>query len=178
MAGIVKIPCSKVCFFTAVQTTQKLAHHFLSTLKFVDNVVNSGTEFSTFNPFVVGSTPAGPTIKSKKALCTLVPSAFFMGAFIVASTQCERRSLMTDSNRSHDMKPLNLCEPCAGIQQNWRRAPGHAELVQGANRKEQRETGQATITSYRCDRCGNAWEYENNKANQHLGWSVLGQPKT
>ena len=65
MAGIVKIPCSKVCFFTAVQTTQKLAHHFLSTLKFVDNVVNSGTEFSTFNPFVVGSTPAGPT-KYKK----------------------------------------------------------------------------------------------------------------
>ena len=76
MAGIVKIPFSKVCFFTAVQTTQKLAHHFLSTLKFVDNVVNSGTEFSTFNPFVVGSTPAGPT--NLKALCISVQSAFFM----------------------------------------------------------------------------------------------------
>jgi len=68
MAGIVKIPSSKVCFFTAVDTTQKLAHHFLSTLKNVDNVVNSGTEFSTFNPFVVGSTPAGPTKKQKSTL--------------------------------------------------------------------------------------------------------------
>ena len=77
MAGIVKIPCSKVCFFTAVQTTQKLAHHFLSTLKFVDNVVNSGTEFSTFNPFVVGSTPAGPTSNQAKTPCTKVLGVFF-----------------------------------------------------------------------------------------------------
>ena len=100
-----------------------------------------------------------------------------MGAFSVAPTRCERRFLMTDSNRAQDLKPLTLCEPCAGIQRNWRRAPGHAELVQGANRKEQRESGQATITAYRCDRCGTAWEYENNKADQHVGWSVRGQPK-
>jgi hypothetical protein len=66
-----------------------------------------------------------------------------------------------------------LCEPCAGIQQNWRRAPGHAELVQGNNRKVDRGQGQATITQYRCDRCGTAWEYENNKANLHAGWSVV-----
>ena len=66
MAGIVKIPCSKDWFFPAVQTTQKLAHHFLSTLKHVDNVRNSGSESSTFNPLVVGSTPAGPTKKNKK----------------------------------------------------------------------------------------------------------------
>jgi hypothetical protein len=97
-----------------------------------------------------------------------------MGAFSVAPIDHERRSLMTDSNRHHDKKPLTLCEPCSGIQRNWRRAPGHAELVQGANRKEPRESGQATITSYRCDRCGAAWEYENNKANQHVGWSVGG----
>ena len=66
-----------------------------------------------------------------------------------------------------------LCEPCSGIQQNWRRAPGHAELVQGANRKVDRGQGQATITRYRCDHCGTAWEYENNKANLHAGWSVV-----
>ena len=66
----------------------------------------------------------------------------------------------------------DLCEPCAGIQRHWRKAPGHAELVQGANRKEQRASGQATITAYRCDRCGTDWEYENHKANQHAGWSV------
>ena len=61
-----KIPLYKVFIFPAVQTTQKLAHHFLSTLKNVDNVANSGTEFNTFNPFVVGSTPAGPTKNLKR----------------------------------------------------------------------------------------------------------------
>ena len=69
MRGIVKIPSRKVPSFDAVRTMLKLAHHFLSTLKNVDNVAYSGTESNTFNPFVVGSTPAGPTkIKRNKAL--------------------------------------------------------------------------------------------------------------
>jgi len=67
-----------------------------------------------------------------------------------------------------------LCEPCASVQQNWRRAPGHAELVQGANRKELRGEKTVTVTRYRCDHCGTVWDYENNKANQHAGWSVVG----
>jgi hypothetical protein len=46
--------------------------------------------------------------------------------------------------------------------------------VQGTNRKEVRESSQVTITRYRCDRCGTSWEYENNKADQHAGWSVVG----
>ena len=55
------MPSRKVrCFYT-VATMLKIAHHFLSTLKNVDKVVFSGLEFSTFNPFVVGSTPARPT---------------------------------------------------------------------------------------------------------------------
>ncbi len=61
MRGIVKIPSRKVRSFYTVETMLKLAHHFLPTLKNVDNVAYSGTEFNTFNPFVVGSTPAGPT---------------------------------------------------------------------------------------------------------------------
>jgi hypothetical protein len=61
MTGIVKIPSRKVLSFYTVVTMQILAHHFLPTLKNVDNVADSGTELSTFNPFVVGSTPAGPT---------------------------------------------------------------------------------------------------------------------
>ena len=61
IAGIVKIPSRKVRSFYAVATMQKLAHHFLATLKNVDSVAFSGIEFSTFNPFVVGSTPARPT---------------------------------------------------------------------------------------------------------------------
>ncbi|MGB4060184.1 MAG: hypothetical protein WBK26_08205 [Burkholderiaceae bacterium] len=65
------------------------------------------------------------------------------------------------------------CEPCAGVQLNWRRAPGHAELVQGSNRKEERDGRQVTVTRYRCDRCGQVWDYENDKTNLHAGWSVV-----
>ena len=82
---------------------------------------------------------------------------------------------MTSEPNSHnDLKKMVLCEPCAGIQRHWRKAPGHAELVQGTNRKEQRDHGSVTITRYRCDRCGTAWEYENNKSDQRAGWSVVG----
>jgi hypothetical protein len=47
--------------------------------------------------------------------------------------------------------------------------------VQRGNRKEDRETGSVTITRYVCDRCGTAWEYENDKGNQKAGWSVVGR---
>ena len=81
-----------------------------------------------------------------------------------------------DPNRQQELKKMALCDSCAGIQRNWRRAPGHAELVQGNNRKEEREDGRTvTVTSYRCDRCGTRWEYENDKANLHAGWSVAGR---
>ena len=79
-----------------------------------------------------------------------------------------------EANSQNDLKKMTLCEPCTGIQRNWRKAPGHAELVQGINRKELRDEVSVTITSYRCDRCGTAWEYENNKADQRAGWSVVG----
>ena len=80
-----------------------------------------------------------------------------------------------DLNRQNELKKMALCEPCAGIQRNWRRAPGHPELVQGENRQEKRRSGLVAITSYHCERCGTAWEYENNKADQHVGWSVVGR---
>ena len=80
-----------------------------------------------------------------------------------------------DLNQPNELKKTTLCDACAGIQRNWRRAPGHAELVQGDNRKEPRSHGQVTITSYVCARCGTQWEYENNKVNLHAGWSVVGQ---
>jgi hypothetical protein len=80
-----------------------------------------------------------------------------------------------DPNRENELKKMELCDSCAGIQRNWRRAPGHAELLQGGNRQEKRKHGLVTVTSYRCDRCGTAWEYENNKADQHVGWSVVGR---
>jgi len=77
--------------------------------------------------------------------------------------------------RQSELKKMDLCEPCAGIQRNWRRAPSHAELVQRGNRKEERGAHTVTITRYECDRCGTAWEYENDKANLHAGWSVVGR---
>ena len=78
-------------------------------------------------------------------------------------------------------KKVSLCEPCQGIQRNWRRAPGHAELEQGSNRQvdarqdrhSQHKSQLVTITSYSCARCGTVWDYENNKANQRAGWSVV-----
>ena len=80
-----------------------------------------------------------------------------------------------DVNRQSEWNKMALCDSCAGIQRNWRRAPGHAELLQGNNRQERRNHGLVTVTSYRCDRCGTAWEYENNKVNLHAGWSVVGR---
>jgi transposase-like protein len=46
--------------------------------------------------------------------------------------------------------------------------------MQGTNRSEQHPHGKVTITRYRCERCGTAWEYENNKVDRHAGWSVVG----
>ena len=52
-----------------------------------------------------------------------------------------------DLARQSELKKMALCDGCAGIQRNWRRAPGHAELVQGANRKEEHGHGLVTINS-------------------------------
>ncbi len=52
---------------------------------------------------------------------------------------------------------------------------GPPELVQRGNRKEDRPGGSVTFTRYVCDRCGTAWEYENDKNNQKAGWSVVGR---
>ena len=49
-----------------------------------------------------------------------------------------------DPARQRELQPMALCEPCQGIQRNWRKAPGHAELVQRGNRKEDRDHGPVT----------------------------------
>ena len=83
--------------------------------------------------------------------------------------------LTKDIVRQNDLKPMALCDACLGIQRNWRKAPGHPELVQGNNRAEKRGNHLATVTQYRCYRCGTAWEYENDKSNLKAGWSVVGR---
>ncbi|RYF35798.1 MAG: hypothetical protein EOO25_21970 [Comamonadaceae bacterium] len=80
-----------------------------------------------------------------------------------------------DPARQGELKKMELCEPCAGIQRNWRKAPGHAELLQAGHRKEERDGGEVTVTTYKCERCGTKWEYENDKSNQRAGWSVVGR---
>jgi hypothetical protein len=81
------------------------------------------------------------------------------------------------NDRQNELRKMALCDACAGIQRNWRKAPGHVELVQGGNRQERRGGALVTVTSYQCDRCGTAWEYENDKANQKAGWSVVGRAR-
>ena len=79
-----------------------------------------------------------------------------------------------DTARHRELQPMALCDSCQGIQRNWRKAPGHPELVQRGNRKEVRPQDPVTFTRYVCDRCGTAWEYENDRTNQQAGWSVVG----
>ena len=83
-----------------------------------------------------------------------------------------------DSARARELKKMELCEACAGIQRNWRKTPGHAELAQGTNYKRERSTGMVTVTRYVCERCGTNWEYENDKKNLHAGWSLTGRRPT
>lgn len=78
------------------------------------------------------------------------------------------------SKRADKLNKMVLCSSCAAIQRGWRRAPGHAELVQMSSRKVERSNGHTvTLTSYRCDACGTRWEYENDRTNQQAGWSVV-----
>ena len=100
------------------------------------------------------------------------------------SGSSDNHAMTTDDLKNfQEPEKMKLCEPCAGIQRNWRRAPGHAELEQGSNRQEDMRADRysnhkhdlVTITLYSCARCGTAWEYENNKANQKAGWSVTGR---
>ncbi len=89
------------------------------------------------------------------------------------SAHIENRTMTPDSNPPKDATTTTLCGSCAGVQQNWRRARGHPELMQGTHRTVSHKHGLVTITKYRCERCGTLWEYENNKVNRHAGWSVL-----
>ena len=92
MRGIVKIPLHKVRSSNTVATMLKLAHHFLATLKNVDSVAFSGIEFSTFNPFVVGSTPARPTIEQCETPFAKVKGVFLFPCSTTKSL-CEHFSI-------------------------------------------------------------------------------------
>jgi hypothetical protein len=98
MRGIVKIPSRKVRSFYTVEAMLKLAHHFLPTLKHVDNDADSGTELNTFNPFVVGSTPAGPTNKQCETPLAKVKGVFLCPCY-TNKTLCQHFVLHAVSRR-------------------------------------------------------------------------------
>jgi hypothetical protein len=77
MRGIVKIPSHKVRSFNTVATMQKLAHHFLPTLKNVDLRCKTVSRVSTFNPLVTSSNLVRPTTQKHKPPCTKVWGVFF-----------------------------------------------------------------------------------------------------
>ncbi len=85
----------------------------------------------------------------------------------------QKPTMTEDTPRQNASKKAALCESCAGVQQNWRKAPGHPELVQGGSRQETRRGHLATVTRYSCARCGTNWDYENDKSNLKAGWSVV-----
>lgn len=119
------------------------------------------------------------SIKMAAVLRVLVPTgggffSFLPGIKAATITPMKTTHMNQDLNPPKESEKTPLCDSCEGIQRNWRRAPGHAELVQGVNRKEARSHGQVTVTRYVCDRCGTTWDYENDKTNLHAGWSVVG----
>ena len=81
----------------------------------------------------------------------------------------KKNTMTQDPQRQSELKKIEMCDACAGIQRNWRKAPGHVELAQGSNYKRERATGMVTVTRYVCERCGTYWEYENDKNNMHAG---------
>ena len=63
MTGIVETPSKKFYTVEATHTIAKRTHHFAVALKSCCKTARSFDRIYTFNPFVVGSTPARPTIK-------------------------------------------------------------------------------------------------------------------
>ena len=96
MAGIMEIPSKKFYTVEATHTIAKRTHHFAVALKTCCKTARSFDSIYTFNPFVVGSTPARPTIKKLKAPCTKVWGAF--------SLACG-----TTKKRHADLPPTLLC---------------------------------------------------------------------
>ena len=79
MTGIVEKPSKKFDTVEATHTIAKRTHHFSVALKTCCKTARSLDSIYTFNPFVVGSTPARPTnIIMKKPQCS--HCGFFLGA--------------------------------------------------------------------------------------------------
>ena len=71
MTGIVETPSKKFYTVEATHTIAKRTHHFAVALKSCCKTARSLDSIYTFNPFVVGSTPARPTnIIMKKPQCS------------------------------------------------------------------------------------------------------------
>jgi len=71
MTGIVETPSKNFYTVEATRTIAKRTHHFEVALKTCCKAARSLDSIYTFNPFVVGSTPARPTnISMRKPQCS------------------------------------------------------------------------------------------------------------
>ena len=78
--------------------------------------------------------------------------------------------------RQSELKKMELCDsvrrhPAQLAPRAGPRGAGAARQPQGRARRR----AWSPSPRYECDRCGTAWEYENDKANLHAGWSVVGR---
>jgi hypothetical protein len=67
------------------------------------------------------------------------------------------------------------CAMCEAIVKNHRGAPGHEKLVQIGEPEKVKIVGQANVyvTKYRCADCNTEWRHENDKNDDHAGWSMI-----
>ena len=68
-----------------------------------------------------------------------------------------------------------LCDLCSAIETNKRNASGHNCLVKTEGLLRQKMVGQASssITKYKCSKCNHSWQYEDDKNDNHAGWTAL-----
>ena len=93
MTGIVETPSKKFYTVEATHTIAKRTHHFAVALKSCCKTARSFDRIYTFNPFVVGSTPARPTrIFTLKATAILRWLLFLWACIFIARSACNGRS--------------------------------------------------------------------------------------
>lgn len=68
---------------------------------------------------------------------------------------------------------MAMCEDCDNIETHVRGKKGHANLVE-SHKTGYRPFAQAgvVVTHYVCSQCGTKWQYENDKNDNHAGWSL------
>jgi hypothetical protein len=65
------------------------------------------------------------------------------------------------------------CDACKKIETSKRGASGHPSLVEIRKSKANVVGQNIWLIDYACSDCGAKWRYEDDKNDQHAGWSML-----